>query len=444
MPEAYYLISDLHIGGDEQLEQVDFLGELLGFLRDLEESGEDAELIINGDLFGLWEFTRVDGVAKFDALLDRYPELFEQLRATGDEIPITVIPGNHDYELAAYPEYVERLAEYNVTLEQEVSITRPVGDYEVYIEHGMQRDPNNRIPDFGNPYANPPGYFVNRQITSRAGRLSRRGRYNWLKDIQAVTPMTLIPDWIVSNYFYREMSPWLRYASLPFLLLFNLGVWYVLVFLLDVTGVWSTPMNVIQSVLAFFGPAGLLVDLVLTANLVLVLLLTLVSIPLYILLRDVQKTLRRFGLVTTEDEPETDVYVDGAREIFTDRPSVAVFVYGHTHRVSATEVDDRLVVNTGTWLKRLQRTEVLLGVLPPVFYSSYRLNYFRVSGAGDGSVVVEYETIEKPEPQDETTLERLVTRTQTPPERVPERIVVDPDDEQESGQADTSEPADES
>jgi UDP-2,3-diacylglucosamine pyrophosphatase LpxH len=439
--DAYYLISDLHIGGDEQLEQVDFLDELLNFLRDLEESGEDAELIVNGDLFGLWEFTRVDGPAKFDALLERYPELFEQLRATGETMPITLIPGNHDYELAAYPEYVERLAEYNVTLEQEVSITRPVGEYEVYVEHGMQRDPNNRIPDFGNPYANPPGYFVNRQITSRAGRLSGRGRYNWLKDIQAVTPMTLIPDWMVSNYFYKEMSPWLRYASVPFLLLFNLGVWYVLVFLLDVTGVWSTPMTIVQDVLALFGPAGVLVDLVLTANLVLILLLTVLSLPLYVLLRDIRKTLRRFGVVAAEDGPETDVYVDGAREIFTDRPSVAVFVYGHTHRASATGVDDRLVVNTGTWLKRLQRTEVPLGVIPPVFYASYRLNYFRISGGDDGSVVVEYETIEKADPQDETMLERLVTRTPQPPEPIPERVVVDPGDGQESERADASEPA---
>jgi len=36
MADVYYLISDLHIGGDEQLEQVDFLDELLGLLRDLE------------------------------------------------------------------------------------------------------------------------------------------------------------------------------------------------------------------------------------------------------------------------------------------------------------------------------------------------------------------------------------------------------------------------
>jgi UDP-2,3-diacylglucosamine pyrophosphatase LpxH len=68
---VYYVISDLHIGGDEQLEEVEFLDELLAFLEDLETTDENAELIINGDAFGLWEFTTLDGLAKFDALLRR-------------------------------------------------------------------------------------------------------------------------------------------------------------------------------------------------------------------------------------------------------------------------------------------------------------------------------------------------------------------------------------
>jgi UDP-2,3-diacylglucosamine pyrophosphatase LpxH len=427
MTDVYYLISDLHIGGDEQLEHVAFMDELLEFLRELETTDEDAELIINGDAFGLWEFTTVEGPAKFDALLERYPELFEQLRATGAQVPITLIPGNHDYELAAHDEYVDRLAAYNVRLEQSVVLTRAVGDHLVHVEHGMQEDPNNRIPDFGNPYANPPGYFVNRRITSRAGRLSGRGRYNWLRDIQAVTPMTLIPEWLASNYFYREMSPWLRYASVPFLLLFNLGVLYVLVFALDAAGVWAAPLAAVTELLGLFGPAGELVQLVLFGNLVLIVLLALLSVPLYLFVRDARRTLRRFGLASGDLRRETvDPYLEAAREVFAADPAVAVFVYGHTHRASLRRVDDRAVINTGTWLKRLRRVEPWLGVMPPVFYASYRLNYFRLSEAEDGGVLVEYELIEKRAPDEETLLERLVTRRPPPEEPIPERTVVDP------------------
>ena len=436
MSRVYYCISDLHIGGDEQLEHVDFLDELLAFLRDLEASDEDAELILNGDAFGLWEFTEVEGPAKFDALLERYPELFDQLRATGDRIPITLIPGNHDYELAAYDEYVDRLAEYNVRLEQTVSIERSVGDHVVHVEHGMQVDPNNRIPDFGNPFANPPGYFVNRQITSRAGRLSGRGKYNWLKDIQAVTPMTRIPEWMISNYFYREMSTWLRFAAVPFLLLFNAGLWYVGIVALDRLGVWSLPMELVQGVLALFGPVGRLVDIVLTANLVLVALLLAISVPLYVFARDVRKTLERFGLLYADDardDDPVDKYVDRARTVFDENPAVAVYVYGHTHRPSVTDVDGRLVLNTGTWLKRLQRVEAPFGVVPPVYYSSYQLNYFRITDTESGGVRVEYDVIDKPDPNEETMLQRLLTRAPTRRSVLPAETVVDPAAERDGG-----------
>ena len=67
---VYYVISDLHIGGDEQLEHVEFLEELLELLERLETTDENAELIVNGDAFGLWEFTAIDGPAKFDVLVD--------------------------------------------------------------------------------------------------------------------------------------------------------------------------------------------------------------------------------------------------------------------------------------------------------------------------------------------------------------------------------------
>jgi UDP-2,3-diacylglucosamine pyrophosphatase LpxH len=423
-PTQYYFISDLHIGGDEQLQNVEFLDELLAFLRDLETGDEDAELIVNGDVFGLWEFTELDGLEKFDALLERYPELFEQFRATGERIPITFMPGNHDYELACYPEWVERLAEYNVTLEQEVVLTREVGDRVIWIEHGQQRDPNNHSPDFGNLYANPPGYFVNRHITSRAGRFSDRGKFNWLKDIQSVTPMTEIPDWMISNYFYHEMSPFLRYAVLPFLLLFNVSLLFLGLAILSATGIWSAPFNLVQDVLSQTGPLGAFIDFVFFVNIVIIVLLVLLAIPLFFFVRDVRKTLERFGVVRLSPPEVGDVYLDGAREVFKEHPEVAVFVYGHTHRASVTEVDDRVVVNTGTWLRRLTRKSVLLGLLPWVFYPSFRLNYVRVTSE-EGAVVVEYDVIEKPNPKDLTLLEQVLTLKPRMNDPIPGRTVVD-------------------
>lgn len=124
MAPEYFFVSDLHIGGDEQLKIVDFEEDFIAFLQMLEGREGDTELVIIGDAFGLWEFTGAEGVEKFDLLLGDHERLFEQFRATGERVKITLIPGNHDYDLACYPGFVDRLAEYGIVLEQEVAITR--------------------------------------------------------------------------------------------------------------------------------------------------------------------------------------------------------------------------------------------------------------------------------------------------------------------------------
>jgi hypothetical protein len=86
---------------------------------------------------------------------------------------------------------------------------------------------------------------------------------------------------------------------------------------------------------------------------------------------------------------------------------VAAFIYGHTHIPSQREVDGRLVINTGTWLKRLEYVPVRLGRLPGVYVPSYRLNWFQLD-EHDGALRVRYRMIPKEAPNDLTWLERLL------------------------------------
>ncbi len=428
MSETYYFVSDLHVGGDEELQKCEFEDEFVEFLRMLETTDENAELVILGDAFGLWEFTQSAGMKKFDLLVEHHPKLFDQFRKTGENVTITLIPGNHDAELAGYPEYERRLAEYNVNLDSTLSLTRSVAGKKIWIEHGMQEDAHNRMPEFGNPRANPLGYFVNRHITGKAGQLSGRGKYNWLKDIQSLTPLEEIPDWIASNYFYREMNPFLRYGALPFLLLFQISLLYLLVLVLEATGVLGTHLisNLTADFLHQFGLVGDLVEFVIYVNLVVVGLLFLVSIPLYFFARDVRKTLERFGLVRQEkpEEPADAPYVAAAEDVFEEFPDVVAYIYGHTHRVSLTNVGERVIINTGTWLKRLHRTSTWIGILPPVYYPSYRLNYFKIDGE-EGNVVIEYHTIEKEAPNELTLVQRLLSRRPKMKNDVPKRTVIE-------------------
>jgi hypothetical protein len=433
-----YVVSDLHVGGDEQLGEVEFLDELLGFLADLETTEEDAELVINGDAFGLWELTTAEGVAKFDVLVESYPELFEQLRKTGENVPITLLPGNHDHELAAYDEYVERFAEYNVDLVQDVSIERRVGEHVVHFEHGNQQDSNNRIEDWGNEHATPLGYYYNTLVTSRAGQLSDRGRYNWLKDVQAVTPTERMPVWLLSKYFYREMNPVLRYALVPFLLLFNVSAVLAVLAGLDLVGVWSTPVEWATAMLGQFGTAGTAVWFLLAINVTVTGVVLLVGVPLYFLRRDVRKTIDRFGVFETDLTVDHEApYERAARETFDENGDVRVFCHGHTHRPSVQSVDGGVVVNSGTWLKRLHRRDGVIGILPPVFYPSYQLCAVRIEATGgDGAdreaapsgVSVEHVPVKKPSPSPEelTLTERLLTLGRKPDPELPGGVVVEP------------------
>jgi UDP-2,3-diacylglucosamine pyrophosphatase LpxH len=424
---VYYVISDLHIGGDEQLEEVEFIDELLGFLRRLEDTDENAELIINGDAFGLWEFTTLRGTEKFEAIEDTYPELFEQLRSTGENVRITLVPGNHDHELAAYDGYVERFAEYNVNLVQDQSVVREVDGTAIHFEHGHQQDPNNRIEDWGNPSATPLGYFYNTRVTSRAGRLSDRGRFNWLKDVQAVTPTEWMPMWLLSKYFYREMNPVLRYALVPFLFLFNLSAILAILAGFDLAGIWSMPTEPIEAFFGRFGTAGEAVYSLLVLNVAVVGVTLLFGVPLFLLQRDIKRTIDRFGVFETELTVDTvKTYEERARELFEESPETSVYCYGHTHRLGTFEVDGGLLVNTGTWLKRLHRLDGITGLLPPVFFPSYQLCAVRISPEENG-LLVEYEEIEKPSPAPEelTITERLLTLGRKPDPELPESKVVE-------------------
>lgn len=132
---------DLHVGGDERLGGVAFLDEPLASPERLEAANGDVEPMVNGDPIGLWEFTQVDCVARVDVPTERYPESFEQHRATETSRPITLVPGNHHDERSADEGYGDRLAEHSVDTGRERSITRPIGDRTIRFEGGHHRDP---------------------------------------------------------------------------------------------------------------------------------------------------------------------------------------------------------------------------------------------------------------------------------------------------------------
>jgi UDP-2,3-diacylglucosamine pyrophosphatase LpxH len=424
-PPTYYFISDLHIGGDGALNECQFETELIDFLKKIADT-PNAELIIVGDAFGLWELTLIKGDTKILHLADTHAKLFAQFRETGENIRITLIPGNHDYELACIPAYREQLGEYNIAVEPVEHVIREIAGRKIWIEHGNQRDSFNTFPDFGNPYGQPSGYYITTGTVATSGRGAERGRSKWLNDLQSVYPNEEIPFWIWSNYVYKEMSRFLLWFFLPFILLFSVSLIIFIGRLLEKFGILRTKFfNTRFS--KRLGVAGRLIDIIIWINTTVISFMLILSIPLYFLGRDVRSALKRYGVGGSPDlKVEKDKsYVDAAKAVFQQDPSVAAFVYGHTHIPSLREVDGHYIINTGTWLKRLDRVPSRVRLMPDVYVPSFTLSCFTISEKNDDISII-YSVEPKETPRELTLLQRMLIIGRRPSSLapIPEKTII--------------------
>lgn len=429
MTRAYYFISDLHIGGDEALGACDYEQELVSFLEEIAGRRENAELLIIGDIFGFWEFTGIQGSQKLSAVMDQFPNIFSAFRKAGETLRITMLPGNHDYEIACYPEFVDMLKSCNIRLERSPAVTRKIGGHDIWIEHGNQHDAYNHMPDFGNPHAHPIGYFITSSVVSTAGRHSKFGRYNWLKDIQSVYPSEQIPYWVMSNYFYHEMSPLLRWLILPFALFSGFEIFVLGGAALEWFGLTNTNIFFNNWILSGLGIFGNLVQIILIVNTFFFISLIALAVPLYLIWRDLKAALRRFRIVLDPSELSSEKeqqYLDAAVQVFDRYPDTAVYVYGHTHFPSLRRLGRRVVINTGTWLKRFDAVPARLKMLPKVYVPFFCLNYFKISEI-EGHVAVDYCRIDKQPPKDLSLLQRVLAKSKRrkDEEGIPERTFLD-------------------
>jgi UDP-2,3-diacylglucosamine pyrophosphatase LpxH len=424
----YYFVSDLHMGGDGELQHCDYAAEFIAFLKELETESPDTELLIVGDTFGFWELTLVHGAEKFEHIVRAHQAIFDQLRATAARIKVTMMVGNHDYDLACDPAYADKLRAYNIRLDTSLVLIRTVGDRKIWIEHGQQRDEFNAFSDYGNIYALPVGYFITETFVSGASRHADFGRGDWLKDIRSVGTMQ-IPDWVLSNYFYREMSTMLRWLLLPFLLLAGVTIFATVAEILRVLGVFDYNILFQNPLMRRLGIIDNVLQVVITINSI---FLVLFGIPTALVLHDLTRTLRRFRVLTSHgarpDLDSQEPYLKGAQDVFKSDDKVAVFVFGHTHAAFLERLGPagQVVLNTGTWLKLLHRVPVRFGLLPAVYYPSYRLNYFCIQEENN-HIVISYVAVAKTPERELTWLQRLMTLGKAPrgPDAIPARTVIE-------------------
>jgi len=238
-----------------------------------------------------------------------------------------------------------------------------------------------------------------------------------------------IPDWILSNYFYREMSSVLRWVALPFLLLAGLTVVAIAGEMLRIAGIFDYNILFHNPLMSRFGIIDNVLQVVVAINSV---ILILFGIPAALVQRDLSRTLRRLQLLSGQGMmPDLDSqasYLNAAQKVFRGDDKIAVFIFGHTHAAFLKRLGSagQVALNTGTWLKLLTRVPVRFGLLPAVYYPSYRLNYFYIDEE-DNQLVIHYVTIPKTPGRELTWLQRLVTlgRKPKPPESIQAKTVID-------------------
>lgn len=114
-----YVASDWHLG----YEYTNY-DKILEFL-DLVESKAD-NLILVGDTFDLWRYP----ISQME--YSNTGQCLRRLKEVADKLPVTIIPGNHDYNLKRRWPKLE--SDYNVTIQDDFA-------YEgIYYTHGWQFD----------------------------------------------------------------------------------------------------------------------------------------------------------------------------------------------------------------------------------------------------------------------------------------------------------------
>src|SRR5208283_837717 len=141
------------------------------------------------------------------------------------------------------------------------------------------------------------------------------------------------------------------------------------------------------------------------------------------------KTLKRFRLLIHPDDLNTgkeQSYLDAAQAAFERDPDTIIFIYGHTHAPSLRRLGNRVVLNTGTWLKRLVRVPVRFGYLPDIYVPSYFLDYFKLSEA-DGTIAIDYQRVDKAQPRELDILQRLLIsrKSRRMEEPIPPRTILE-------------------
>jgi UDP-2,3-diacylglucosamine pyrophosphatase LpxH len=167
---AVYVISDLHLDGndDARLFRDDRQGRALASLCE-RIARDKAELVLLGDIFDVTAMTPPEkGLRRFFARLAveaeprprrpiaelvtagarANPQAIDALARLSERVRVTLVPGNHDHQLAS-AEGGAALAAVGLRVERTRSVVRTIAGRTAVLQHGHEHDPGNAEPGGG-------------------------------------------------------------------------------------------------------------------------------------------------------------------------------------------------------------------------------------------------------------------------------------------------------
>ncbi|MBX6762548.1 MAG: metallophosphoesterase [Rubrobacteraceae bacterium] len=426
-------VSDCHIGGDPGCDGFEAAEELTQLVEDISTHEGPVELVLAGDFLDLLLVGEpAAGKDRAGIILERpeYERLFEALRrfSRSKDRRIVYLPGNHDAEVwwneRARGSLEEGIGVDEFALSYLVGLRGRDGErYTVYCEHGDQFDPPNRVDDYSSPLSTPLGFHIVRDFERRIVPLGRISRNLDLSEMRDVRPLSAIPQWMSSKYFYNVLGSITGKLMLPFMLLylFYRAAAFFSTVSDDAPRIFYKAYLLVPRVDAAIKDAVFFVSITLLLFAALVLLLG--------------RTLRRFvsamhevntdsGVGPSQEQRIDELVVQGRRPPMLDRdvPHIDAFVSGHTHTPDLRVLDRHdgrrtIVANSGCWLRWLTPIRAWLKG-PPVFVPTFMLTHVRVFVRGT-RLRVELWQHPKPTALQLTRLERLATFGKRPRQPAP-------------------------
>ena len=427
-------VSDSHIGGDPGCDGFESPAELEALFEELGAREGHVELILAGDLFDFLQIGEVPkGTDRASLTVSRpeYVSMFAALKRFRKQEGkrVVYLPGNHDAEGWWNPEIQDALRRrglidefaYYYLASIEAGGRRRV----IYCEHGNQLDPSNTVEDYHDRLDTPIGHHVVMDFTRRIAPYGEISPGLDLAEIKMVYPLVAIPGWIASRYFYAFIGRVTKFLLIPLLLaytLYRLAGYFISLSRGDKSGLLGgyRELPEVHEIFVDIGFYSLLILIVFAV--------------FFIVIRHAfHRTLRTMSPGEHSHYSPAETSVNQVKEILTgglkppmnpslDPTTVDVFVSGHTHLPSLSELERQdgshcTLVNSGCWLRQLQPVSPHLKGLP-VFVSKFVLTHVRIF-VDDDALRVELWEQPKPAHQSLTRIERLLSSGRRPPQPTP-------------------------